>query len=362
MTFPHIKHNLRFLKRVFAGLCLVFLSVHAADSGSTVESVTGRGVGAGKHNPKNLDEQVKKSLKKPTEATKEAPKTEEEQKKEEAAKSLKSKKLPAEDLIEERKDGIVGGIAVTVNNDPITLYQIETKEKESHVSRQQAINALIIQRIQAQEIKRLKIDIEDDKIDAQIEEIAKHNGMSMNDFMRTLANEGIDPMHYRTQLKKQLETKELLRNILLFNVNTNSETKMREYYNAHREEFSVPSEVLTTRYTAKDTKTLTQALENKDIAIPGVSKGEEKINLKALNPQIAQMFLSTKEHTFTPILNAGGGNYVSFYIQQKLGKEEVSFSQARNFIANKLIEEQQDKILAEYYEKLRVKAKIKFLR
>ncbi|GMB95860.1 MULTISPECIES: SurA N-terminal domain-containing protein [unclassified Helicobacter] len=344
-------------------LCLVFLSLHAAGSGSNVESVTGKGVGGAKHNAKSLDEQIKKALKKPGQATQVAPQTPEEQKRQERSKSIQPfKKLPPEDLVEERKDGIVGGIAVTVNNDPITLYQIETQEKENHISRQQAINTLIIQRIQAQEIKRLKIDIEDDKIDAEIENIAKHNGMSVNDFMRTLANEGIDPMRYRKQLKKQLETRELLRNILLFNVNTNSETKMREYYNAHREEFSVPSEVLTTRYTAKDTKTLTQALENKDIEVPGVSKGEEKINLKSLNPQIAQMFLSTKEHTFTPILNAGGGDYVSFYIQKKLGKEEVSFSQARGFIANKLIEEQQDKILAEYYEKLRVKAKIKFLR
>ncbi|CRF48971.1 hypothetical protein HHE03_05650 [Helicobacter heilmannii] len=350
------------MRRVFVCLCLVFLSLHAVSSGSNVESVTGKGVGGAKRNAKSLDEQIKKALRKPGQAPQESQKTLEEQK-QEASKPLQPfRKPPSEDLVEERKDGIVGGIAVTVNNDPITLYQIEMLEKTNHISRQQAINALIIQRIQAQEIKRLKIDIEDDKIDAQIEEIAKHNGMSVNDFMRTLANEGIDPIHYRKQLKKQLETRELLRNILLFNVNTNSETKMREYYNAHRDEFSVPSEILTTRYTAKDTKILTQALENKNIDIPGVSKGEEKINLKALNPQIAQMFLSTKEHTFTPILNAGGGNYVSFYIQQKLGKEEVSFSQARGFIANKLIEEQQDKILAEYYEKLRVKAKIKFLR
>nr|WP_286349394.1 SurA N-terminal domain-containing protein [Helicobacter sp. NHP21005] len=358
----HVNSSLEFLKRVFICLCLVFLNAHA-DSGSNVESVTGRGVGGAKHNAKSLDEQIKKALKKPGQATQAAPKTLEEQKQPETSKSVQPfKKIPPEDLVEERKDGIVGGIAVTVNNDPITLYQIETLEKENHMNRQQAINSLIIQRIQAQEIKRLKIDIEDDKIDAQIEEIAKHNGMGVNDFMRTLANEGIDPIHYRKQLKKQLETRELLRNILLFNVNTNSETKMREYYNAHREEFSVPSEIMTTRYTAKDTKVLTQALENRNIEIPGVSKSEEKINLKSLNPQIAQMFLSTKEHTFTPILNAGGGNYVSFYIQQKLGKEEVSFSQARGFIANKLIEEQQDKILAEYYEKLRVKAKIKFLR
>ncbi len=328
-------------------VALMCTSIQAA--GSKVESVSGE-QGSGS---KNLDKQIRQSISQTPNNPKEVPPKEE---------NPQSKSPQTDDFVEDRKDGIVGGIAITVNNAPITLYQIEMQEKEHHVSRQQAINTLILQRIQAQEIKRLKIDIEDDKIDAEIENIAKHNGMSVNDFMRTLASEGINPVTYKEQLKKQLETRELLRNILLFNVNTRNETKMREYYNSHKSEFSVPSEILTTRYTAQDTQTLTKALENRDLDVPGVTKVEEKINVKALNPQIAQMFLSTKEHTFTPILNAGGGNFVSFYIKEKLGKEEVSFNQARNFIANKLIEEQQDKILAEYYEKLRVKAKIKFLR
>ncbi|WP_233704644.1 SurA N-terminal domain-containing protein [Helicobacter bizzozeronii] len=327
----------------------------AQGTGSKVESVTGQeGSGA-----KNLDKYIKEVLKKAKREPKEASQPSLEQ---ESKQRKTNRTYAPQDSAEGRAGNIVGGIAITVNNDPITLYQIETQEREQHVSRQQAINALILQRIQAQEIKRLKIDIEDDKIDAEIENIARHNGMDTQDFMRTLAGEGINPSAYRAQLKKQLETRELLRNILLFNVNTNSETKMREYYNAHKEEFSIPSEIITIRYMAKDTKTLTQALENRNVEIPGVTHNEEKIHVKSLNPQIAQMFLSTKEHMFTPILNAGGGNYVSFFIKQKLGKEDVSFNQARNFIAGKLIEDQQDKILAEYYEKLRVKAKIRFLR
>ncbi|WP_233709681.1 peptidylprolyl isomerase [Helicobacter salomonis] len=343
-------HFPRFLAcMVVVGLACA--GMRAADS--KVESVTGEG--SSTKGTRSLDRQIRQSLKTPQESPKETPsKTTQENSEQNTPQD--------EDFVEDRKDGIVGGIAITVNNAPITLYQIETQQKEHHISRQQAINQLILQRIQAQEIKRLKIDIEDDKIDAEIEGIAKHNGMDVEDFMRTLASEGIDPVTYKAQLKKQLETRELLRNILLFNVNTNNETKMREYYNSHKSEFSVPSEIVTLRYTAQDTQALTKALENKDVEVPGVTKVEEKINVKTLNPQIAQMFLSTQEHTFTPILNAGGGNFVSFYIQEKLGKEDVSFNQARNFIANKLIEEQQDKILAEYYEKLRVKAKIKFLR
>lgn len=48
--------------------------------------------------------------------------------------------------------------------------------------------------------------------------------------------------------------------------------------------------------------------------------------------------------------------------QGKKGKNEVSFSQAKQFIAQKLVEESKDKILEEHFEKLRVKSRIVMIR
>ncbi|RVY31913.1 SurA protein [Helicobacter pylori] len=259
------------------------------------------------------------------------------------------------------EDKVVGGISLLVNGSPITLYQIQEEQKKSKVSKAQARDRLIAERIKNQEIERLKIHVDDDKLDQEMAMMAQQQGMDLDHFKRMLMAEGHYKL-YRDQLKEHLEMQELLRNILLTNVDTSSETKMREYYNKHKEQFSIPTEIETVRYTSTNQEDLERAMADPNLEIPGVSKANEKIEMKTLNPQIAQVFISHEEGSFTPVMNGGGGQFITFYIKEKKGKNEVSFSQAKQFIAQKLVEESKDKILEEHFEKLRVKSRIVMIR
>ncbi|WRA09417.1 SurA protein [Helicobacter pylori] len=259
------------------------------------------------------------------------------------------------------EDKVVGGISLLVNGSPITLYQIQEEQKKSKVSKAQARDRLIAERIKNQEIERLKIHVDDDKLDQEMAMMAQQQGMDLDHFKQMLMAEGHYKL-YRDQLKEHLEMQELLRNILLTNVDTSSETKMREYYNKHKEQFSIPTEIETVRYTSTSQEDLERAMADPNLEIPGVSKANEKIEMKTLNPQIAQVFISHEEGSFTPIMNGGGGQFITFYIKEKKGKNEVSFSQAKQFIAQKLVEESKDKILEEHFEKLRVKSRIVMIR
>ncbi len=259
------------------------------------------------------------------------------------------------------EDKVVGGISLLVNGSPITLYQIQEEQKKSKVSKAQARDRLIAERIKNQEIERLKIHVDDDKLDQEMAMMAQQQGMDLDHFKQMLMAEGHYKL-YRNQLKEHLEMQELLRNILLTNVDTSSETKMREYYNKHKEQFSIPTEIETVRYTSTNQEDLERAMADPNLEIPGVSKANEKIEMKTLNPQIAQVFISHEQGSFTPVMNGGGGQFITFYIKEKKGKNEVSFSQAKQFIAQKLVEESKDKILEEHFEKLRVKSRIVMIR
>ncbi|GAA8524785.1 hypothetical protein HpBT268_13340 [Helicobacter pylori] len=259
------------------------------------------------------------------------------------------------------EDKVVGGISLLVNDSPITLYQIQEEQEKSKVSKAQARDRLIAERIKNQEIERLKIHVDDDKLDQEMAMMAQQQGMDLDHFKQMLMAEGHYKL-YRDQLKEHLEMQELLRNILLTNVDTSSETKMREYYNKHKEQFSIPTEIETVRYTSTNQEDLERAMSNPNLEVPGVSKANEKIEMKTLNPQIAQVFISHEQGSFTPIMNGGGGQFITFYIKEKKGKNEVSFSQAKQFIAQKLVEESKDKILEEHFEKLRVKSRIVMIR
>ncbi|MGL2493687.1 SurA protein [Helicobacter pylori] len=259
------------------------------------------------------------------------------------------------------EDKVVGGISLLVNGSPITLYQIQEEQEKSKVSKAQARDRLIAERIKNQEIERLKIHVDDDKLDKEMAMMAQQQGMDLDHFKQMLMAEGHYKL-YRDQLKEHLEMQELLRNILLTNVDTSSETKMREYYNKHKEQFSIPTEIETVRYTSTNQEDLERAMSNPNLEVPGVSKANEKIEMKTLNPQIAQVFISHEQGSFTPVMNGGGGQFITFYIKEKKGKNEVSFSQAKQFIAQKLVEESKDKILEEHFEKLRVKSRIVMIR
>lgn len=259
------------------------------------------------------------------------------------------------------EDKVVGGISLLVNGSPITLYQIQEEQKKSKVSKAQARDRLIAERIKNQEIERLKIHVDDDKLDQEMAMMAQQQGMDLDHFKQMLMAEGHYKL-YRDQLKEHLEMQELLRNILLTNVDTSSETKMREYYNKHKEQFSIPTEIETVRYTSTNQEDLERAMADPNLEIPGVSKANEKIEMKTLSPQIAQVFISHEQGSFTPVMNGGGGQFITFYIKEKKGKNEVSFSQAKQFIAQKLVEESKDKILEEHFEKLRVKSRIVMIR
>ncbi|GAA7412657.1 hypothetical protein ID0983_09050 [Helicobacter pylori] len=259
------------------------------------------------------------------------------------------------------EDKVVGGISLLVNGSPITLYQIQKEQEKSKVSKAQARDRLIAERIKNQEIERLKIHVDDDKLDQEMAMMAQQQGMDLDHFKQMLMAEGHYKL-YRDQLKEHLEMQELLRNILLTNVDTSSETKMREYYNKHKEQFSMPTEIETVRYTSTNQEDLERAMADPNLEIPGVSKANEKIEMKTLNPQIAQVFISHEQGSFTPVMNGGGGQFITFYIKEKKGKNEVSFSQAKQFIAQKLVEESKDKILEEHFEKLRVKSRIVMIR
>ncbi|GAA6976118.1 hypothetical protein ID0082_05570 [Helicobacter pylori] len=259
------------------------------------------------------------------------------------------------------EDKVVGGISLLVNGSPITLYQIQEEQEKSKVSKAQARDRLIAEHIKNQEIERLKIHVDDDKLDQEMAMMAQQQGMDLDHFKQMLMAEGRYKL-YRDQLKEHLEMQELLRNILLTNVDTSSETKMREYYNKHKEQFSMPTEIETVRYTSTNQEDLERAMADPNLEIPGVSKANEKIEMKTLNPQIAQVFISHEQGSFTPVMNGGGGQFITFYIKEKKGKNEVSFSQAKQFIAQKLVEESKDKILEEHFEKLRVKSRIVMIR
>lgn len=274
-----------------------------------------------------------------------------------------TKKSTTQPQTDSKDKRIVGGIALFVNGEPITLYEIKQVEKALHTDRLRATDMLVMEKLKDSEIKRLKIEVTDAQMDAQIAQIAQQNGMQLEQFYAAVMREGMSLSEYRTKLKEQILAQELMRKIL-FSSNVGQEDELRKYYNEHLEEFVVPKEIKGTKFVSKDKQTLESFIKqgiNSDIP-DSIGHSEDSVTINSLPPQVADIFLTTPEKSFTQVFESNDGSFVSFYIKQKIEKEQVDFEKAKNYIAQKLIANNQEKILNDYFERVRSRSKIVFIR
>lgn len=257
---------------------------------------------------------------------------------------------------------VIAGVAVRVNGHAITLHEIEKMQKTMKVDRQQAIDLLINERLKEDEIERFKIGIDEFKIDDEIGRIASSNGINKSALIAQLAREGVSYQAYRADLKKQLQTRELMQKILASNVNITDESELFAYYNAHKKDFEVPSSVKVMRYSTSSDALLQKAMKDPKKNIEGVQKQEETINMHILSPQIAQVFVTTPKGDFTPVLNAGNNVLVSFLVLEKLGEKLMSYEEAKPMVNQRVMAQKEQSIIKEHFAKIRASAKIVYLR
>lgn len=258
---------------------------------------------------------------------------------------------------------IVGGIALFVNGEPITLYAIQKAQKTLNTDKIRATDFLIMEKLRESEIKRLKIEVTESQLDSQISQIAQQNNMSLDEFYSAIMKEGMSLTEYRTKLKEQILTQELMRKIL-FSSNIGQEDELRKYYNEHSGEFMIPKEVQTIKFVSNDKASLehfiTQGITTQ---VPSsIAQENQTLQVSNLPATIADALIATPEKSFSQVMEAENGSYVVFYIQKRNSVQQVEFDKAKNYIAQKLIANNQEKILQDYFERVRSRSKIVFVR
>lgn len=112
----------------------------------------------------------------------------------------------------------------------------EDEKKKIFEMRKKVLNGLIDDKLADQEIKKEGIRVNDEEIDAAIEQIKAMNYYTDEELRRTLKGQGLDMASYRREIKKQL-----LRNHLV-SVKVKSkiiitDSDIRRYYDNHTERY-----------------------------------------------------------------------------------------------------------------------------
>ncbi len=259
---------------------------------------------------------------------------------------------------------MIDAVAVIVDGEPITTYEILTTAQKLHIPKKEAIDLLVRQKLEEEQIKKFNIRVSDDELDAAIDAIAKSKGMDRYALQRALASRGIGWEAYKEALKKQFLRKKLYKKIARMQTKMPTEADLKNYYESHPEEFMVAKKVEVTKYISPSKELLERIAEN-PLAAPQkpilLSKGKEVIDLAKVDPRFASLLARTPEGHFTPILPLGD-KFLLLYIDKKIGSEKIPFSEAKKYILNKLANQSGTKNVKEYLDKLKAAADIKVLR
>lgn len=253
------------------------------------------------------------------------------------------------------------GIAIKVDSNIITLYEINELQKSANLTREKAIDSLINDKLRENEIKRLNIKVDDSRINDEMNNIAMANKITRTELENALVAQKINLDDYKVELKNHIVNRELMQKILQTNSNIASEGDLQDFYEKNKDEFKIPTKIKVTSYTATSDVELQKFLQNPMMLNPNIQSKDEEIDIRALPMQIIGVFLDTPERKFTPVLNSGN-TLIVFFIKEKGAKEVLPFENAKSMVIQKYSQARENDILNEYFAKIKANTRIEIVR
>lgn len=204
-------------------------------------------------------------------------------------------------------------VVAMVNNDVITLYElnnrikeltgksgeeIKSEDEETFIElRRQILESMINEKIAQEKIQELGLQISQADIDAYFENIKKSKNWTQEDLLAELKNDGLSYETYRRQIKDSMEQEKLIN----YEVKSKAvilEGQILKYYQEHPDEYKADEKVHVAGIVL-----LAQDKENKDELSELTRKGEEIVARLRSGEDFAAM---AREYSQGPGADEGG--------------------------------------------------------
>ena len=106
---------------------------------------------------------------------------------------------------------------------------INSTNEEFKTSRKAQLDYLINEKILDSEVKRLNLSISMDRVEQEIRDMAKKNGVSSEELLKTVKSEGISASEYQFFLKTKMERQSLIESEIISKLRITDDEAMSEY-------------------------------------------------------------------------------------------------------------------------------------
>ena len=257
--------------------------------------------------------------------------------------------------------GMANGIALTVNDEPITLYDIDKTMSTNKISKNEAVGLLIDKTLYEQAVKENNISADIFDVNNYIEKLANANGMDLYSFKAVVKQKYGNYEDFENEAKDAVTRQKLVQKIVKGQLAVATQEDMELYYEKNKAQFSSSKTYEVTQYTSKNKASLISTINSPMLIPTDVEKAPIKLGVENLQPQIQFLLNETKINSFTPIFTANK-QYVSLFVIKKEGTAILDFESVKAKIFNDIMTTREKKYLKDYFEKEKLTADIKIVR
>lgn len=252
---------------------------------------------------------------------------------------------------------MIDGIALIVEGEAVTTAEIRAVQKQMEVSKEEATNLLIQDRLQKYAMKDIKVD--EKSVDAKISGIALQNNLTVPKMQKILQEQGTSWSKYRSNIRNAIRKEKFYQEKVVKNIPTPSEDELRLFHKNHKEDFILPETISLIEYSAPTEAKMKKFLQTKNEK--GIKSRSLEKYTKDLNPALLRSLLQTQDGSYTRPLNAGD-RFISYKVLSKQGQVDMPFETSKGAVAGRWKQQQQQKAIKDYFEKLKTNADIQIIR
>lgn len=256
---------------------------------------------------------------------------------------------------------VINGIALTVNDEPITLYDIDKTMAVNKIGKNEAVGLLVDKILFEQLVQENNISADIFDINEYIEKLANANGMDIYSFKAIVKQKYPDYSVFENEAKNVVIRQKLVQKIVKGQLAIATEEDMQLHYEKNKNEYLTAKSYEVIQYSSKNKNSLINTIKNPLVLDSDVQRAN--ISLKTENLQAQMQFLlnETQVNSFTPIFTANQ-QFITLFVVKKEGSTPIAFESVKAKIFNDIMSLREKMYLKDYFEKQKLTADIKIVR
>ena len=256
---------------------------------------------------------------------------------------------------------LINGVAVTVENEPITLVDIDEAMMQYNIDKNQALDILVRQKLESIEANKQGIHVSDYDAYDYARKVASSQGMTYEQIKAIASKQYGSFDKYIELTKKNILKEKLYRKITRSKITNASDEDMKIYYENNKELFNIASTIEVVEYTSQNQRSLEEAKNSPLFNINGVNKESKTYQQDSMNPNLKYILNALKVGEFSAIIPMQNG-YMMVYMKNKSGITSLSYDGTKDKIYSILMKQRQENIVKEYFDRLKLNSEINIIR